>query len=127
MKAEEKLRQKGDVEIHSVSAVILRTGVVLSVGIMLLGLVLGLAGGVASVDAMKSARFSSDFGALAGGVLRGDGLSLIELGIVLLVLTPILRVASSMAIFFLVEEDWFYGTVTLLVLGLTLLSLLVLR
>lgn len=61
------------------------------------------------------------------GILRdaatGDGLAIVESGMLLLVLTPILRVAFS-ALAFLYEKDYLYVGLTLLVLGLLLFSLL---
>ena len=61
------------------------------------------------------------------GILRlaltGDGRAIIEAGMLLLVLTPILRVAFS-AVAFLYERDHLYVALTLIVLGLLLFSLL---
>ena len=94
---------------------------------MLLGLALSFAQSFPTVAEMESRRFSGDLGQVLRGALAGEGLSLIELGILLLVLTPILRVASSMVIFAVEERDWFYALVTFLVLALTLTSLLILR
>lgn len=52
--------------------------------------------------------------------LRGRGL--IQLGLLLLIATPIARVAFSVAAFFL-QRDWTYVLVTLIVLGLLAYSL----
>src|SRR5215831_3846714 len=53
--------------------------------------------------------------------LRGRGL--IQLGLLVLIATPIARVAFSFFAF-LYERDWLYVVVTLMVLGLLLYSLL---
>ena len=53
--------------------------------------------------------------------LRGD--AVIQLGILLLIAIPILRVAVSLFAF-LLQRDWLYCVVTFLVLGILLFSLL---
>jgi uncharacterized membrane protein len=53
--------------------------------------------------------------------LRGRGL--IQLGLLILIATPIARVAFSLLVF-LYERDWIYVAVTVIVLGLLLYSLL---
>ena len=118
--------RRGDLEIQDLSAWILRAGVVSSVGIMLLGLALSFLKSPPTVAQMESLRFAPDFRAIARGCLAGDGPAVIELGLLLLVLTPIMRVAGSMVLFAAEERDWLYAGITLVVLALTLLSLLVL-
>lgn len=121
------VRRKGDLEIQDVSSWILRAGVIASVSIMLLGLVISFLHGAPTVAQMETFRFASDFGLMFRGVAALDGPSLMELGILILVATPILRVLSSMILFAFVERDWFYAAVTLVVLAMTLASLLVLN
>ena len=53
--------------------------------------------------------------------LRGEGL--IQFGLLILIATPIARVALSLLVF-LYQKDWVYVAVTLVVLGLLLYSLL---
>jgi uncharacterized membrane protein len=61
-------------------------------------------------------------GVVAAAVsLRGD--AVIQLGILLLIAVPILRVAISL-VAFLLQRDWLYCVVTLLVLSILLFSLL---
>jgi len=116
-----------DFAIHNVSAWVLRGGVVSSVGVMLLGLVLAFIKQPPTVAQMESVRFGSDFAGIFVRAAGGDGVALIDLGIFMLVLTPILRVASAMALFAAHERDWLYTGITSVVLVLTLVSLLVLR
>ncbi len=115
-----------DPQIHDVSAWILRVGVIVSVATMLLGVVLRFAQGVPSVAELQTVRFDPDFVAIFSRAVSGDGLALLHVGILLLVATPILRVASSMVIFAVFEKDRLYASVTALVLAMTLLSLFVL-
>ncbi|MCG3179209.1 MAG: hypothetical protein BIFFINMI_01542 [Phycisphaerae bacterium] len=55
-------------------------------------------------------------------VLAGRGRGIIQLGLLLLVATPVVRVAFSVVAFVL-ERDWLYVVITLVVLGLLLFSL----
>lgn len=114
-------------DVYSASAWVLRGGVTLSGSVMALGLAVSLVRERPDVVTMTSRGFSADYFGILLGAARGDGLSLIELGILLLVLTPILRVASSAAIFAFVEKDRLYAAITSVVLALTLASLLLLR
>jgi uncharacterized membrane protein len=57
----------------------------------------------------------------AAAALRGD--AVIQLGILLLIAVPILRVAVAL-VAFLLQRDWLYCVVTFLVLGILLFSLL---
>lgn len=122
----EALKKKGDLEIQDVSAWVLRVGVIVSVLVMLVGLAASFHQGWPTVGRMETLRFSTDYLGILKQAARFDGVALIELGIFLLVLTPIMRVASSMIIFATHERDWFYAGVTLAVLALTLISLLIL-
>ena len=120
-------RRRGDRDIHTVSAWILRGGVVASTAVMLVGLLLSFAQGSPTVERMTTVGYSGDIGAILRLAATGNGVALIELGILMLVMTPILRVAGSMVLFATEERDWFYASVTFFVLILTLVSLLVLR
>lgn len=55
------------------------------------------------------------------GLLRLEPYSVIDAGTIILILTPVLRVAAS-AVLFLREHDRFYGAVTTVVLALLLIS-----
>ncbi|HEX4048744.1 MAG TPA: DUF1634 domain-containing protein [Elusimicrobiota bacterium] len=123
----EEVRLRGDLEIEDISSWVLRIGVVASVALMLLGLGLSFTRGFPSVERMQTVSFTTDFRALLLGLKAGEGLAFMELGILTLVLTPIMRVFGSMVLFAAVERDWFYTVVTFMVFVMTLLSLLVLR
>ncbi|SRR5579883_503845 len=70
----------------------------------------------------EPAAFRSVAGIL-GQALTGDGRAIVQTGMLLLVLTPILRVAFSVFAF-LYEKDYLYVVLTLVVLGLLMFSLL---
>lgn len=57
------------------------------------------------------------------GILEFDGASIIQLGVIILIATPVLRVAIS-AIGFLIEKDYMYVVITLIVLAIILANML---
>lgn len=118
---------KNEFVIQDISGWVLRIGVAVSVGVMVLGLALSFIQHPPRVKTMESTRFNSSPAAIWHGVIHGQGVAVIELGIFLLVLTPITRVAMSVVLFAFYDHDWLYTVVTLGVLLLTLASLLFLR
>lgn len=62
------------------------------------------------------------FGGILQGCIREQGRALIQLGLVLLILTPVARVGFSVAAFRL-ERDWTYVATTLIVLAILIYSL----
>lgn len=62
---------------------------------------------------------AADYTTLSGifsGVLAGSGRSLIQVGVLALILTPITRVVLSL-VDFLRERDWLYAAITAIVLA----------
>jgi uncharacterized membrane protein len=57
------------------------------------------------------------------GVRHGSGKAIVEVGIYMLVFTPVIRVFASMILFIVVERDWPYALITFAVLALTLTGL----
>lgn len=57
------------------------------------------------------------FNGLWQGILHGDAASCIQVGVIVLILTPVARVALSL-FDFIVEQDWLYVAITALVLGI---------
>jgi uncharacterized membrane protein len=53
----------------------------------------------------------------------GDPLAIIQLGLVLLIATPIARVALTLAAF-VIQRDWLYTALTAVVLGILMWGLL---
>jgi uncharacterized membrane protein len=115
---------------HLVEIVIgklLRTCVIVTSTIVVIGAALYLAGAAHSSVSYRAfhgepARFRSVAGILSDAV-TGDGRGIIEAGLLLLVLTPVLRVAFSAVAFFR-ERDYLYVMLTLVVLALLSGSLL---
>ena len=105
---------------------VLRFGVGASAAVILLGLGLfalrgapGAAGGIgAGLD------FPHSPGRLWAGLLALDPISIVTLGLILIILTPVARVAVSV-LAFATERDWRYVGITVAVLLILCLSFLI--
>ena len=99
----------------------LRGGVVVSAAIIAAGMLwfyLQMA-----VTGHAALAYPHSFGGMFRRLGQGQPLALVTMGLLVLLLTPILRVVISVVIFAL-ERDWRYTTITLLVLIILLISLL---
>jgi uncharacterized membrane protein len=101
---------------------VLRGGVLLSAGIILVGVVMFYAQYFASGQSGVSA-YPHSFLAVFSGVAQGNPLSVIALGLLVLLITPVMRVAVSILAFG-VERDWLYVVITTIVLIILLISFL---
>ncbi len=105
---------------------LLRAGVLLAAAVVLLGGVLYLAEAGRQPFDHKVFRGEPAELETLGGILADslalDGRGVIQLGLLLLIATPVARVAFSAAAF-LLERDWLYVAVTLFVLGVLVFSL----
>jgi uncharacterized membrane protein len=113
--------------IEEVSGWILRLGVAGSGLVMIFGVVLSMAHHHAEVERLRSATFDANPGNILRGVIGLQGQYVIELGIYLLVATPIARVAASALLFLFSKRDYFYAAVTTAVLLMTLAGLLIFK
>ncbi len=111
---------------------ILRYGIVLSSAVVAVGLVLMLLVPPPGTPGTLQGALTADFGrptlslsALSAGVGQGSAVSVLQLGILILLATPIVRVAASVLLF-LRERDMLYVGITALVLTMLLLSIFVL-
>ncbi len=113
--------------IEKAVSVILRTGVVISGLIVLCGGIYYLARhGREPVDyhAFKGRTASGHYVvAILQGALRWQGRSIIQLGVLCLIATPIVRVAVSL-VGFALERDRTYMLITAVVLAILLYSLI---
>ena len=110
--------------VSSVSAWVLRGGVVCSSLVMLVGIIFTFAHGTMSIQRMTSDGFDYRPGIILEGIRHGQGKRIIEAGIYLLVFTPILRVFASCVLFAFQDRDRLYAVITFVVLVLTLAGLL---
>ncbi len=102
---------------------VLRIGVLLSGAVILVGVVLYYTHPQAKTSGALS--YPHTLGAVIPGILAGNAEAVITLGLLILLATPVLRVAVSIGAFAL-EHDWLYVGITTLVLALLLSSILVL-
>jgi uncharacterized membrane protein len=98
---------------------ILRGGVLLSATIIVIGVVMFYAR--YSMHAADAHSFPHSLGAVISGIARADARSVIVLGLLVLLITPVLRVAVSI-VAFAIESDWRYVVITAIVLFVLLLS-----
>jgi uncharacterized membrane protein len=116
-----------DRRLETIIGQLLRAGVLLSAATVLAGGVLYLAGHHA--DRVNYQNFTAggpDSRTLSGimqAAAHGDSAGIIQIGLLLLVLTPIARVAIAI-IGFLLERDRLYAVVSLIVLVILAFSLL---
>jgi uncharacterized membrane protein len=113
-------------EVEQIVGNLLRVGVLLAAAVVLLGGVLYLTEyGRGRVNYGRFQSEPADLRSPVGVVklaLAGDSRGLIQVGLLLLVATPVARVVFSVYAFAR-QYDWLYVGVTLLVLGVLLYSL----
>ena len=115
------------VTIEDTASWVLRIGVIASVAVMLLGISVSFLHNHVEVERMQHSTFDYQPSTIWLGLRQVRGKAIIETGIYLLVLTPVIRVITSMALFVVKEDDWLYAAITLLVLVLTLAGLVLVR
>jgi len=106
---------------------LLRLGVLLAAFVVIAGAVIYLArhsGEQANYTVFRGEAAALRSGpAIVVGALRLHGKSIIQLGLLLLIATPVARVVFS-AIGFLIERDYLYVVLTLIVLAVLMYSLI---
>lgn len=103
---------------------VLRGGVLASAAITLLGVLLFYARWLRfGAKHVAVAPFPHSLLAVALGLRHGDPLAVIALGLLVLLATPLARVALSV-VTFARERDWLYTGITLAVLAILLISFL---
>ncbi|HYL76108.1 MAG TPA: DUF1634 domain-containing protein [Bryobacteraceae bacterium] len=119
-----------DARIEFLIGTLLRAGVLTAAAVVLFGAIVYLAGH--GSDPSDYRTFRAQPLELRGitGVLRGarsfDGAAIIQLGVLVLIATPVMRVASS-AYAFAKQRDRRYVVITLVVLGILSYGLLASR
>jgi uncharacterized membrane protein len=100
---------------------VLRGGVLLSAGVIALGAALFYVRWLGTGGQAPEPSFPHSLAAVGYGLGHGDPLAVITLGLLLLLATPVLRVAVSI-VTFAIERDWRFTGITLLVLAILVLS-----
>jgi uncharacterized membrane protein len=115
-----------DQRIEIIIGNLLRYGVVLSAAVVFVGAVIYLLHHGQEIPDYSSFRGEPQslrrMGEVLTGAIRGNGRATIQLGILVLIATPVARVAFS-AVAFALEHDYLYVLVTVIVLAILLFSL----
>ena len=116
-----------DKDLQTIIGWILRGGVFVSMILVFIGGIFFLYRHGHSVPDYKTFRgipvFIRNFSGILNGVVTFKGQAIIQLGIILLIATPVIRVAFS-AIGFLLEKDYLYTFITLIVLLIIVASMI---
>jgi uncharacterized membrane protein len=121
------MMEKAEQRMDEMMGRLLRTGVILAAAFVLAGGAVLLARHPEPVTNYRVFQGEPEVLRTVSGIfheaLALHGRGLIQLGLLILIATPIARVAFSV-VAFLYQRDWTYVLVTLIVLGLLLYSLL---
>ena len=113
-----------DTQISDISSYILRGGVIFSAVVMMVGTFLSFYRGHAGPQRIEGgATFQTPIQTWHG-FWNGRGQAIVEVGIYVLVLTPVLRLLTSLVLFLFEEKDWVFTLITAIVLALTLSGLI---
>lgn len=127
MSAESNTKSWNDQRIEVIIGTLLRVGVMLAAAVVLLGGLVYLARHGHEVVNYTTFHGEPDSLKTMAGIVQGvfafRGQAIIQLGLLLLIATPIARVVFS-AIAFAIEHDYMYVIITLIVLAVLLYSLL---
>jgi len=108
-----------DTDMQAIIGWVLRAGVIISMFVVVFGGIVYLyrhGHEVRDYSQFKGVPdFVHSFSGVIGGIITFKGRAIIQAGIVLLILTPVIRVIFS-AIGFLIEKDYLYVGLTLIVL-----------
>jgi uncharacterized membrane protein len=127
-----QLRLHLDPRVHKVELLIsrlLRIGVVSSLSVVIFGTIVSFvhhpdysssAGELTRLTA-NGAAFPHSLAAIVDGVRHFSGQSIVLVGLLLLIATPVMRVAISI-LTFLYQSDWIFVAITTTVLALLILS-----
>jgi uncharacterized membrane protein len=123
------VRRNGD--LNDAIGKILRYGVILSSAVLIAGLALllvapppGAPGSLEGVLALRFGQPTLDPSALIAGVATASPITVLQLGVLILLATPLARVGASVLLFFR-DGDLLYVGITLLVLAILLLAIFV--
>ena len=118
-------------DLNGVISRVLKYGVITSTVLLLTGLAMviveqpaGLPGSVQQLVSTNYGKPTLDLGQVLSGAAQGTPIFVIQLGLLVLLATPIARVLASV-ILFAAERDRTYVAITLIVLGILLVSVFI--
>jgi uncharacterized membrane protein len=115
--------RRTDYRMDLLISYVLRGGVTLSAGLLILGALLYYAHTFSSGTPAHPPPFPHTLAGVFHGLAQGDPLAILSLGLLVLLLTPVARVVVSI-LAFARERDWLYVAITTLVLLILLVSFL---
>jgi uncharacterized membrane protein len=120
--------QQIDERLERGLSLVLVVGVFISAALIAAGFAASFAVGWTGslLGTTSAAAATTDFSGLLPRLLAVQPLAVTQLGLIVLVLTPVVRVAASL-LAFAFERDWLYVWVSTAVLALLLISLVLLR
>jgi uncharacterized membrane protein len=120
-------RKWDDLRIEVIIGALLRTGVILAAAVVLFGAVVYLAHHGHEAENYSNFQLAPEWLRSISGIVLGalhmSGRAIIQFGLLILIATPVARVAFS-AVAFTLERDFLYVWITLFVLAVLLYSLL---
>ena len=116
------------VRFRLIVSYVLLIGVLISAALIAVGFVLALAVGwqTSLLGSAAPNGGTADFGRILRGLLALTPTAIVQLGLVVLVLTPVVRVATSL-IAFAIERDRLYVLITLAVFAVLIASIFLIR
>ena len=116
-----------DTDMQRVIGLVLRAGVIMSISVVFIGGIIYLYRHGSSIEDYHDFKgvpaFVHSISGIIHGILTGRGRAIIQAGIILLILTPVVRIIFS-AIGFVLEKDWLYVGITLIVLTIIVVGAL---
>jgi len=116
-----------DKDMQSLLGQVLRAGTVISISVVFIGGIIFLVRHGSSIANYKVFNGIPDFVQNPAGIMKGifnlKGQAIIQFGIVLLIATPVVRVIFS-AVGFVLEKDYMYVAISLLVLSIIFFSMM---
>ncbi len=103
--------------IEKFISISLRIGVVICLVLLLIGLFMLIVG------EQRQLTYSNNLIDIWHSLIQGEGYAIIDLGLLVLILTPVFRVAASIVLFGH-ERDYFYSFITTFVLCILIISFL---
>jgi uncharacterized membrane protein len=125
------MKPNADYDLNSIISRVLKYGVIISTVLLLTGLTLiimerpvGLPSSVQQLVSSNYGKPTLDVGQLFSGAAQGMPIFVIQLGLVVLLATPVVRVFASVIVF-AAERDRTYVAITLTVLAILLVSIFI--
>jgi uncharacterized membrane protein len=128
MTQEQAVADREAEDLHRMEMVIsrvLQAGVVLSFVLVLAGVIWWACRGHTGYEHLvhRAHDYPTTLGGLWRGLRAGRPLALVQTGLVVLIFTPVVRVAAAVLVF-LRDRDWVFAVLTLIVLALLLFGIL---